>query len=269
MDIHDVVERMISASGLPRANVRIDASLFRSVGARTNLGLINAENLSVQIHLNHVTPNTPAEDEPRLESRPIPKLQAETEHSAADRETPAGPGPDGPRIVDRHLFDVRNTFRFHPDFVFEERKITVNTIPIYFVRTGGLIRCEITSNNVMLCEEAFSVRDGELRLSEGEGVFNRCEQPALDVAGLKSYDTRLARLVSHEPRRFYRHGVFFICVFPIASRRRTLPLGRDDGIFPANAFGPAALVCVAKLGADASYRIRSHFYVVADDGDRP
>ena len=270
MDILDVVDQMIDAFGLVGAKGRIDASLFRSVGARTNLGLINAENLSIQIHVNPVTPNGPAAGEPKLENPRIPTLQAgrpRTERAAADRETSTAPGTNGPRVVDRHLFDVRSTFRFDPGFVFEEKKITVNTVPIYFVRKGGRIRCDITINNATLCDEVFSVRDGELCMLEG--AFSRCGQQAPNAVGLNHYDTRLTRLVSRKSGHLHRNGGLFICVFPTAPRR-TLPLGRDDGVFPADGFGPAALICVGKSsrGNRASYRVCSHFFVVSDNDDR-
>ena len=267
MDILETVKQMLSASGLPPTGICIDASLFRSVGARTNIGLINAEKLSIQIHVNKVMPGGSAEDTSQFESRPNPPL--ESENSAHNGQKPPDPALGGPRIVEKQLFDVRNVFRFNPDFVFEEKKITINTIPIYFIRKGRKVLCDITVRNVTLCTETFFVRHGEPSMSEE--VFHRCERPTADALCLKSYDRRLSRLISFDRGQFYRNGGdLLICVFP-TSPRKTLPLGSDDGVFPPKRFGPAVLVCVARPRShnNTTYRIRSHFYVVAENDDPP
>ena len=263
MDILEAFEHMISAIGLPLNKVCIDASLFRSVGARTNIGLINAENLSIQIHVATMKSAGSIEDKPKSESRlPLP---AGSQPVPINGDQPADSRPSGPRVVENHLFDVRNIFRFNPDYVFDEKKLTINTVPIYFVRRGGQVLCDITIRNVTLCTETFSARHGEPSISEE--VFRKCEQPTSNALGLRNYDSRLARLISHERGHFYRNGGdLLICVFP-TSPRKTLPLGKDDGVFPVDRFGPAVLVCVARpsRGTGASYRIQSHFYVVSDN----
>ncbi len=267
MDILEAVKQMLSASGLNSSDIYIDASLFRSVGARTNIGLINADNLSIQLHVNKQVTTGLAAHPPH--AAPPLQLHVTHEHTPESILRPTERPPASPRIVERQLFDVRNTFNFNPAFVFDEKKITINTVPIYFLRQGGRVRCAITDRNVTLCTETFLTRHGAPSISEG--VFHRCEQPTSDVLSLKGYDSRVARLTSRDRGLYYRNGgSLLICVFPTAPRK-TLPLGSDDGVFPAGRFGPPVLVCVARPSrrATAMYRIRSHFYVVAEHNDTP
>ena len=267
MDILEAVKQMLSASGLNSSDIYIDASLFRSVGARTNIGLINADNLSIQLHVHkQVTTGLAAHPPRAATSSP---LHIEHQHFPESVPRPTDPPLVGPRIVERQLFDVRNIFNFNPAFVFDEKKITINTVPIYFLRQGGRVRCAINDRNVTLCTETFLIRHGAPSISEG--VFHKCTQPTADVLPYRDYDTRLARLISLDRGLYYRNGGnLLICVFPTAPRK-TLPLGSDDGVFPAGHFDPPVLVCVARPSrrATAIYRIRSHFYVVAEHDDTP
>ena len=267
MDILETVKQMLSACGLPLTEICIDASLFRSDGSRTNIGLINAEALSIQIHVNKVMPGGYAEETSHLE-RPS-NLTLGSGTSDHNRQKPPRLAHAGPRIIEKQLFDVRNVFRFNPDFVFDEKMITINTIPIYFIRKGRKVLCDIKVRNVTLCTEIFSIRHGEPSMSEE--VFHRCERPDPYALCFKSYDRRLSRLISFARGQFYRNGGdLLICVFP-TSPRKTLPLGSDDGVFPPNRFGPVILVCVARPHKHntATYRIRSHFYVVSENEDPP
>ena len=267
MDLHEALGRILSASELVRADRhigRIDASLYRSDASRTNIGLINAENLSIQIHINQVIPHGGAHDEPGRDSRAIPPMEAN--HAVFHDRTPPPPEPDRPRVVDRHLFDVRNTFLFNSDFVFEERRLTINTIPIHFIRTGERIIHDIEIRNVPRYSERFFVRDGQLCMSEG--AFKRYEPPASDASGLEFHDKRLSDLFALEDRSVYRSpDGLLVYVFPADSGAR-LPLGRDDAVFPEDRFGPVYLVCVAQTRRHAPPRIRSHFYVVTDNDNQ-
>lgn len=261
MDIRDALDMILSASGLPRVEMQIDdASLFRFQRTRTNVGLINADNLSVQIHINQVAPSGAAGGGLKSDSQSIPRM--ETERAASGDRASEGSGSGGPRVVDKHLFDVSNTFRFSPDFVFDERRLTINTIPIHFMRKGARIICDIRIRNVSLSAETFFVRDDELRMSEG--AFERCASPVPDGPGPHLHDERLSRIVDHKQGRFYRNGGgLLVCLFPTAPGE-ALPLGRDDVIFPEDRFGPVHLVCVARSKPGNTYQIRSHFYVVTD-----
>ena len=267
MDIHEALRMILSATGLVRADMhigRIDASLYRSDASRTNIGLINADNLSIQIHINQVMPRGGADDEPKHDGRSIPPMEAN--HAVSHDRTPTPSEPGGPRVVDRHLFDVRNTFRFNSDFVFEERRLTINTIPIHFIRTGERIICDIVIRNVPLSSETFFVRDGELCMREG--AFKGPEPPASDASGLEFHDKRLSGLVAQENRRVYSsNDGLLVSVCPTDSGAR-LPLGRDDAVFPEDCFGPIYLVCVTQTRRHRPPKIRSHFYVVTDNDDR-
>ena len=266
MNILEAFDMILSASGLARNDMQIDASLFRYDEARTNVGLINAENLSIQIHIDRATPDGGAGVPGHVGSAKgaIPRVEAK--RAATPDRAPERPEPDAPRIVDRHLFDVRKTFVFDPASVFDERRLTINTVPIHFVRTGGRIVCDLKVRTALLYSEAFLARNGALCMSEGG--FDKCSPPA-DALDLKPYDERLSSLVAEENGRFYRDSSgHLVCIFPTASGVK-LPLGSDEAAFPGARFGPVYLVCFARRrgGGSARYRVRSHFYVVTgDDG---
>ena len=273
MNILEAFDMILSACGLARTDMQIDASVFRYDGTRTNIGLINAENLSIQIHIDrriHIdraTPESGAGAPGMLAEKAIPRVEAK--RAATPDRAPDQSEPDAPRIVDRHLFDVRKTFVFDPASVFDERRLTINTIPIHFVRTGGRIVCDLKIRNVLLYSEAFFVREGTLCMSEDD--FERCDPPAACAWDLEPCDERLSSLVARENGRFYGNGSgHLVCIFPTASGAK-LPLGRDDAAFPGDRFGPVYLVCVARRrgqGRDR-YRVRSHFYVVTGDVGQP
>ena len=275
MNILEAFGMILSACGLARNEMQIEASVFRCDGARTNIGLINADNLSIQIHIDrriHIDRATPGggtgiPGHVGSTERAIPRV--ETKRAATPDRAPDQPEPDAPRIVDRHLFDVRKTFVFDPAFVFDERRLTINTIPIHFVRTGGRIVCDLKIRNAMLYSEAFLARDGALCMAEGG--FESCTPPPADAWDLESCDERLSSLLAGENGRFYGNGNgHLVCIFPTPSGAK-LPLGTDDATFPGDRFGPVYLICFARRRrrSGARYRVHSHFYVATGDDGQP
>ena len=188
MNVREAFATMLSASGFSGGEVSVDASLFRSVGARTNLsfGLITVRDLVVQVHIHGTTPHRDSGPEPedarrgmnpRVTSEPAALLHG----GGPDEPGPDGPGAkkDTPKVVDKHLFDVCSTFRFSPDFVFEEREVVINKIPIHFLRAGddGQLPIYLDHPDSPLLIEKFYFQDGDLYLEEA--LFRICQPSVL------------------------------------------------------------------------------------------
>lgn len=270
MNVREAFATMLSASGFSGGEVSVDASLFRSVGARTNLsfGLITVRDLVVQVHIHRTTPHRDSGPEPedarrgmnpRVTSEPAALLHG----GGPDEPGPDGPGAkeDSPKVVDKHLFDVCSTFRFSPDFVFEEKKVVINKIPIHFLRAGDARQLPIYLDRAdyPLRNEKFYLQNGELHLSEG--LVRRCQPSAWHELCIE--DDRFARFMKPGCRRCYEgSGRLLIGVFAV-DPGVNLPLEKDNVVFSSD-FGPIHLVCVARAGRGLPYRIRSYFYVATD-----
>ena len=270
MNIREAFAKMLSASGFPGGEVSVDASLFRSVGVRTNLsfGLITVEDLVVQVHIHGTTPHRDSgpgpEDarggmNPRVASEPAALLH----DGGPDEPEPDSPGAkeDSPKVVERHLFDVCSTFRFSPDFVFEEREVVMNDIPIHFLRAGDARSLPIYLNNPKkpLREERFHLQNGELHMAEG--IFRRCQSSVSHELCIE--DDRFARFMKPGCRHCYKSdGGLLIGIFAV-DPGVNLPLRNDNAVF-SEGFGPIHLVCVARSRRSSPYWIRSYFYVATD-----
>ena len=270
MNIREAFAEMLSASGFPGGEVSVDASLFRSAGARANLsfGLITVGDLVVQVHIHGTTPHRGSGREPEGARRGVnPGVTSEPaallHGGGPDEPGPDGPGAreDSPKVVDEHLFDVCSTFHFSPDFVFQEREVVINEISIHFLRTSDARSLPIYLNRPyhFLSKERFHLQDGELHMSEG--LFRRCQPSASHELCIE--DDRFTRFMKSGYRRCYeRSDGILVGIFAV-DPGMNLPLGKDDAVFSAN-FGPIHLVCVARSGKGSPYGIRSYFYVATD-----
>ena len=269
MNVREAFVKMLSASGFPGGEVSVDASLFRSSGARTNLsfGLITVKDLVVQIHIHGTAPHRGSVPEPEDARRGMNPRVTSGPAALLHGGGPDEPGSDGPgakegspRVVDKHLFDVCSTFRFSPDFVFEERKVVINGIPIHFLRTGDARSLPIYLDRPRcpFSNERFYFQEGDLHMSEG--LFRRC-QPSVSHE-LRIEDDRFACFMKPGCRRCYEGSGFLIGIFAV-DPGVNLPLGKDEAFFSTD-FGPIHLVRVARSGGRSPYRTRSYFYVATD-----
>ena len=270
MNVCEAFATMLSASGFPGGEVSVDASLFRSVGARANLsfGLITVGDLVVQVHIHGTTPHRDSGPEPEDAPRGMnPRVRSEPaallHGGGPDEPEPDGPGEKegSPKVVERHLFDVCSTFRFSPDFVFEEERVVINNIPIHFLRTGDARQLPIylDRTDYPLRNETFRLRDGELYMS---GSFYGSCQPPKAWHELCIEDDRFNRFMESGCRRCYKGGGYVVGIFAV-DPGANLPLEKDNAFF-SEGFGSIHLVCVARSGRGLPYRIRSYFYVATD-----
>ena len=269
MNVREAFAKMLSVSGLPEGVVSVDASLFRSVGARTNLsfGLITAKDFVVQVHFHGTTPHRDSGPEPEDARRGMnPKVRSEPaallHGGGPDEPEPGSPGEKegSPKVVERHLFDVCSTFRFSPDFVFEEREVIINKIPIHFLRTDDDGQLPIYLNRIdhPLRNETFRLRDGELYMSGR--FYKRCKPSAWRELCIE--DDRFDRFMESGCRRCYKGNGYVVGIFAV-DPGANLPLEKDNAFF-SEGFGPIHLVCVARSGRGLPYTIRSYFYVATD-----
>ena len=252
-----------------RGEASVDASLFRAAGVRANLsfGLITVGDLVVQVHIHGTTPHRDSGPEPEGARRGMnPGVTSEPaallHGGGRDEPGPDSPGAkeDSPKVVERHLFDVCSTFRFSPDFVFEEREVVINKIPIHFLRAGddGQLPIYLDHPDSPLLIEKFYFQDGDLYLEEA--LFRICQPSVLHELCIE--DNRFTRFMKPGCGRCYEGAGFLIGIFSV-DPGVNLPLRKDNVVFSTD-FGPIHLVCVARSGGNSPYRIRSYFYVATD-----
>lgn len=249
-----VIKEFLRWNGLAQDEVPTDISLFRLGNVDVNLGLINTEHLSIQVQIVHAY-----QPSKNAKSSCI-SVEGAEQYRSTEKKSEWNSIP-----IKESPFETTSTFHFTTRSIFDESKLTINTIPIHFLRAGDRQwrECQLRLGGRFV-SGVFKERSGKLCMNEN--LFCRYELSKQKLSCSNPYEDRVHKLLVDSDRTyFYKHGHVVVGILP-AETGEELPLGKDSAVFSKDIVNNVYLICVATQNRRKcdSFQIRSHFYFITE-----